>query len=160
MQTIWKSSRTPPVQETGYWAFRPSRETTRQMYDVNGRYFMVPLGLVIGACLPVFHWGIKRMFPRTKTWPINTGIIMTSAAGRFGEFPTLLPPCWPGRSHISGSGLAGHGFSTNKIIWSVLHWMEDHNSWPSFSHLQFSVLVEHLISSLLASFTQYVHIPK
>ncbi|KAJ5757700.1 uncharacterized protein N7511_006394 [Penicillium nucicola] len=56
----------------------------KEMYSINGRYYIVPLGLLIGACLPVLHWGISRVFPRTKKWPINTAIIIASASGQFG----------------------------------------------------------------------------
>lgn len=56
----------------------------KQMYGMNGRYFLVPMGLVIGACLPVLHWGIGKTFPRTKKWPINTAIILSAAGGSFG----------------------------------------------------------------------------
>ncbi|KAM6516931.1 hypothetical protein FSOLCH5_007880 [Fusarium solani] len=47
----------------------------KQIYGENGRYLIVPLGLVIGLALPFAHWGIIKVFPRAKDWPINTAII-------------------------------------------------------------------------------------
>ncbi|KAJ5591581.1 uncharacterized protein N7459_001950 [Penicillium hispanicum] len=47
----------------------------KDMYSLKGRYGIVPLGLLIGAALPVFHWGLNRVCPRLRDWPINTAII-------------------------------------------------------------------------------------
>ncbi|EDP48038.1 hypothetical protein KXV98_009177 [Aspergillus fumigatus] len=51
----------------------------RDVYGVNGRYLIVPLGLVIGLALPVVHWGLNRVFPRMRSWPLNTAIIASYA---------------------------------------------------------------------------------
>ncbi|KAF4840159.1 Oligopeptide transporter 4 [Colletotrichum siamense] len=55
----------------------------KEMYGPSGRYFVVPLGLVIGAALPILHWGLIKLVPRIKDWPINTTIIIASAGGTF-----------------------------------------------------------------------------
>jgi hypothetical protein len=47
----------------------------KDMYGAKSRYFIVPLGIVIGLALPVIHWGVGRIFPRIRKWPINTPII-------------------------------------------------------------------------------------
>ncbi|KAK4560737.1 hypothetical protein LTR86_005316 [Recurvomyces mirabilis] len=54
----------------------------KKMYGVDGKYFIVPLGLLIGAALPVLHWIVIKAFPRLRKWPINTAII-TSYAGQY-----------------------------------------------------------------------------
>ncbi|KAL4803348.1 OPT oligopeptide transporter protein-domain-containing protein [Aspergillus unguis] len=41
----------------------------------QGRYLIVPLGLLIGLVFPVVHWGVIKVFPRTKKWPLNTAIV-------------------------------------------------------------------------------------
>ncbi|KAF3055189.1 Glutathione transporter 1 [Daldinia childiae] len=48
----------------------------KQMYGVAGRYLIVPLGIVIGLAIPVFHWGLIKLIPRLKEWPINTALIV------------------------------------------------------------------------------------
>lgn len=47
----------------------------KQMYGLSGRYWIVPMGLLIGLFLPVLHWGLNRTFPRLRDLPINTAII-------------------------------------------------------------------------------------
>ncbi|KAJ5238423.1 peptide transporter MTD1 [Penicillium chermesinum] len=47
----------------------------KDMYSLHGDYFIVPLGLLIGFALPFVHWGLNRLFPLTRKWPINTPII-------------------------------------------------------------------------------------
>lgn len=47
----------------------------KQIYGVNGRYLIVPLGLVVGLALPVLHWGLIKLIPRLRHVPINTAII-------------------------------------------------------------------------------------
>lgn len=47
----------------------------KDMYGAKSPYFIVPLGIVIGLALPVLHWGVARVFPRVRKWPINTAII-------------------------------------------------------------------------------------
>ena len=54
----------------------------KDMYGPKGRYLLVPLGIFIGLALPVIHWGLIRLFPRLKKWPINTAII-ASCAGQY-----------------------------------------------------------------------------
>ncbi|KAH8752997.1 peptide transporter MTD1, partial [Diaporthe sp. PMI_573] len=51
----------------------------KDMYGLAGRYVIVPLGLLIGAAFPVLHWGLARVFPRVRQWPINTTIICSFA---------------------------------------------------------------------------------
>ncbi|KAF6835534.1 peptide transporter mtd1 [Colletotrichum plurivorum] len=51
----------------------------KEMYGAAGRYVIVPLGLLIGACLPLIHWGVIRVVPRVRDWPINTTIIVAFA---------------------------------------------------------------------------------
>ncbi|KPM43808.1 hypothetical protein AK830_g2810 [Neonectria ditissima] len=48
----------------------------KEMYGSAGRYIIVPLGLLIGAALPVLHWGLIKLIPRLKEWPLNTTIIV------------------------------------------------------------------------------------
>ncbi|KAF9873385.1 peptide transporter mtd1 [Colletotrichum karsti] len=48
----------------------------KEMYGMAGRYVIVPLGLLIGAAMPVIHWGLIKLIPRLKNWPINTTIII------------------------------------------------------------------------------------
>ncbi|EGX93558.1 OPT peptide transporter Mtd1 [Cordyceps militaris CM01] len=47
-----------------------------EMYGRHGRYFIVPLGLLIGAAFPVAHWALCRAYPRIRKWPINTTFIL------------------------------------------------------------------------------------
>ncbi|KAF7553299.1 hypothetical protein G7046_g7138 [Stylonectria norvegica] len=51
----------------------------KEIYGKNGRYLFVPLGVLIGLALPVFHWGFIKVFPRLRKLPINTAIIATYA---------------------------------------------------------------------------------
>ncbi|KAJ0412960.1 OPT oligopeptide transporter protein-domain-containing protein [Aspergillus carlsbadensis] len=51
----------------------------KEVYGVSGRYVIVPLGLVIGLALPFLHWGLMRVFPRIRQWPLNTAIIASWA---------------------------------------------------------------------------------
>ncbi|KZF24856.1 peptide transporter MTD1 [Xylona heveae TC161] len=51
----------------------------KDVYGINGRYLIVPLGLLIGLALPVFHWGLIKLFPRIQKWPLNTTIIISYA---------------------------------------------------------------------------------
>ncbi|KAL2860960.1 OPT family oligopeptide transporter [Aspergillus lucknowensis] len=69
----------------------------KDVYGVHGRYIIVPLGLVIGLALPVLHWGLIKVFPRIKKWPLNT-VIITSYAGQiyFGN------TSWIGSSIVVG----------------------------------------------------------
>ncbi|KAI1377096.1 OPT peptide transporter Mtd1 [Hypoxylon crocopeplum] len=48
----------------------------KDMYGAAGRYVIVPLGLVIGLAVPILHWGLIRVLPRLKEWPVNTAIIL------------------------------------------------------------------------------------
>lgn len=50
-----------------------------QMYGAGGRYVLVPLGLLIGAALPILHWALGRAWPRIRAWPINTAIVSSYA---------------------------------------------------------------------------------
>ncbi|KAL2843107.1 OPT oligopeptide transporter protein-domain-containing protein [Aspergillus pseudoustus] len=52
----------------------------KEVYGIHGRYLIVPLGLVIGLALPFAHWGVIKLVPRVRKWPLNTAII-TSYAG-------------------------------------------------------------------------------
>ncbi|CAG8264003.1 unnamed protein product [Penicillium salamii] len=57
----------------------------KDMYSLQGRYFIVPIGILIGLALPVIHWGVNRWSPRIRKWPINTPIIVFySGASYFG----------------------------------------------------------------------------
>lgn len=49
----------------------------KQFYGT--RYKLVPLGLVAGLALPIIHWIITKIVPRTKQWPINTVFIAAYA---------------------------------------------------------------------------------
>ncbi|KAF2156495.1 OPT superfamily oligopeptide transporter [Myriangium duriaei CBS 260.36] len=51
----------------------------KQMYGLKGRYVIVPLGLLIGFMLPIFHWGLNRLVPSFKKIPINTPLIASYA---------------------------------------------------------------------------------
>ncbi|KAI0842029.1 OPT peptide transporter Mtd1 [Hypoxylon sp. FL0890] len=51
----------------------------KEIYSASGPYVIVPLGLVIGLGVPFFHWGLIKMYPRLKDWPINTPIIVLYA---------------------------------------------------------------------------------
>ncbi|KAI1097469.1 putative OPT peptide transporter Mtd1 [Jackrogersella minutella] len=51
----------------------------KQMYGISGRYVIVPLGFVIGVALPVLHWGVIKVFPPVRKWPINTALISAYA---------------------------------------------------------------------------------
>ncbi|KAI2638736.1 putative OPT peptide transporter Mtd1 [Hypomontagnella submonticulosa] len=51
----------------------------KQMYGTAGRYLIVPLGIIIGLAVPILHWGLVRVFPRLRQWPINTAIILQYA---------------------------------------------------------------------------------
>ncbi|GIJ91742.1 hypothetical protein Asppvi_010714 [Aspergillus pseudoviridinutans] len=54
----------------------------RDVYGVNGRYLIVPLGLLIGLALPVLHWGLNRVIPRMRSWPLNTAMIVSFAGAQ------------------------------------------------------------------------------
>ncbi|CAG7988873.1 unnamed protein product [Penicillium salamii] len=57
----------------------------KDMYSLQSRYFIVPIGILIGLALPVIHWGVNRWSPRIRKWPINTPIIVSySGASYFG----------------------------------------------------------------------------
>ncbi|KAJ5620183.1 OPT peptide transporter Mtd1 [Penicillium lagena] len=51
----------------------------KDIYGSKGPYLIVPLGIVIGLALPVMHWGLIKIFPRFRDWPLNTAIITTYA---------------------------------------------------------------------------------
>ncbi|KAF2663875.1 OPT peptide transporter Mtd1 [Microthyrium microscopicum] len=54
----------------------------KQVYGANSRYFIVPLGLIIGLAFPVVHWGLNKLYPPLRKLPINTAII-ASYAGQY-----------------------------------------------------------------------------
>jgi OPT family oligopeptide transporter len=51
----------------------------KEIYGVNGQYFIVPMGLIIGLVIPLFHWGAIKLFPRVDRWELNTAIIVAYA---------------------------------------------------------------------------------
>ncbi|OKL57459.1 hypothetical protein UA08_07227 [Talaromyces atroroseus] len=51
----------------------------KEIYGVNGQYFIVPMGLIIGLALPVIHSGAIKLFPRLDRWELNTAIIIAYA---------------------------------------------------------------------------------
>ncbi|KAI1394257.1 peptide transporter MTD1 [Hypoxylon trugodes] len=51
----------------------------KEMYGPAGRYFIVPMGIVIGLFVPLIHWGLIKLFPKLKDIPINTSIICAYA---------------------------------------------------------------------------------
>ncbi|KAH7123239.1 peptide transporter MTD1 [Dactylonectria estremocensis] len=55
----------------------------KRMYGAEGRYLIVPLGIVIGLALPVLHWALIKLCPRLRKWPLNTAIIAAFAGTRY-----------------------------------------------------------------------------
>ncbi|OJJ52396.1 hypothetical protein ASPSYDRAFT_62902 [Aspergillus sydowii CBS 593.65] len=55
----------------------------KQVYGTEGRYLIVPLGLLIGLALPVAHWAVLKLSPRAKSWPLNTAIVASFAGERY-----------------------------------------------------------------------------
>ncbi|KAH7131083.1 peptide transporter MTD1 [Dactylonectria macrodidyma] len=55
----------------------------KQMYGTNGRYLIVPLGIVIGLALPVMHWSLIKLCPRLRRWPLNTALVAAFAGRRY-----------------------------------------------------------------------------
>ncbi|KAF7558226.1 hypothetical protein G7Z17_g96 [Cylindrodendrum hubeiense] len=51
----------------------------KEIYGPKGRYLIVPLGIVFGLALPILHWGLIKIFPRVRKWPLNTAIIASFA---------------------------------------------------------------------------------
>ena len=51
----------------------------KQVYGAHSRYFLVPLGLVIGLALPVLHWSLNKLYPPLRKYPLNTVIIAAYA---------------------------------------------------------------------------------
>lgn len=51
----------------------------KEVYSANGRYLLVPLGLVIGLAFPILHWCLIKAFPALKKLPLNTAIIASYA---------------------------------------------------------------------------------
>jgi hypothetical protein len=51
----------------------------KQMYGLGGRYVIVRLGLLIGACVPGLHYGVCRIFPIVRKWELNFSIIFAFA---------------------------------------------------------------------------------
>ncbi|KAL4916766.1 OPT oligopeptide transporter protein-domain-containing protein [Aspergillus aurantiobrunneus] len=51
----------------------------KEVYGTQGRYLIVPLGLLIGLALPAAHWALIRLIPRIRHWPLNTAIIVSFA---------------------------------------------------------------------------------
>jgi hypothetical protein len=55
----------------------------KQVYGVHSRYFLVPLGLIIGLALPFLHWGLNKLYPPLRKYPLNTAIIASYAGLNF-----------------------------------------------------------------------------
>ncbi|TID25005.1 OPT peptide transporter Mtd1 [Venturia nashicola] len=55
----------------------------KEVYGAHSRYFIVPMGLLIGMTFPVIHWGLIRTFPSLKKIPINTAIIASCAGTNY-----------------------------------------------------------------------------
>ncbi|KAL4757804.1 OPT family oligopeptide transporter [Aspergillus foveolatus] len=51
----------------------------KEIYGTHGRYLIVPLGLIIGLVFPAVHWGLTKISPRIRNWPLNTTIILAYA---------------------------------------------------------------------------------
>ncbi|PYH88062.1 OPT superfamily oligopeptide transporter, partial [Aspergillus ellipticus CBS 707.79] len=64
----------------------------KQVYSIQGLYFIVPMGLLIGLGLPVVHWGPGKVCPRTQKWELNTAIIASYAgAVYYGNTSWIWP---------------------------------------------------------------------
>ncbi|PLN84639.1 OPT peptide transporter Mtd1 [Aspergillus taichungensis] len=90
MTTIVTSQRTVLLDPTGTSVWSGSNVQSlnsqaitwalaKEVYGPSGRYLLVPLGLLIGLALPVFHWLLLRLFPRLRGVHLNTAIIAASA---------------------------------------------------------------------------------
>jgi len=51
----------------------------KQVYSINGRYLIVPLGLLIGLTFPALHWCLNKLYAPARQWPLNTCIIASYA---------------------------------------------------------------------------------
>lgn len=51
----------------------------KEIYGVNSRYFIVPMGLVVGFGLPAIHWAMNKLYPPLKKIPLNTAFIASYA---------------------------------------------------------------------------------
>lgn len=47
------------------------------VYGFSGRYYLVPLGIIIGMGLPVIHWLLLKPFPQLAKYPIVSRIYCT-----------------------------------------------------------------------------------
>jgi hypothetical protein len=47
----------------------------KEVYGAHSRYFIVPMGIIIGLALPVLHWVANKLYPPLKGYPINTPFI-------------------------------------------------------------------------------------
>ena len=52
----------------------------KEYYSASGPYYIVPLGLLLGACAPVLHWAAIKVWPQLREVPIVTPIVFTSMA--------------------------------------------------------------------------------
>jgi OPT family oligopeptide transporter len=55
----------------------------KDVYGAHSRYFLVPIGLVIGLAVPVLHWGLIRLYAPLGKLPLNTAIIASYAGLNF-----------------------------------------------------------------------------
>ncbi|CAH0019924.1 unnamed protein product [Clonostachys rhizophaga] len=55
----------------------------KDMYGLNGRYVIVPLGILIGFFFPVIHWFLNKAYPRLKKFPLNTTFIFVTSGTRY-----------------------------------------------------------------------------
>ncbi|RDI88757.1 hypothetical protein Vi05172_g1429 [Venturia inaequalis] len=55
----------------------------KEVYGAHSRYFIVPMGLLIGLTLPALHWSLIKLFPALKKLPVNTAIIASYAGTNY-----------------------------------------------------------------------------
>ncbi|KAF2168188.1 hypothetical protein M409DRAFT_65680 [Zasmidium cellare ATCC 36951] len=55
----------------------------KDVYSASSRYFIVPIGIIIGLALPMIHAVISRFSPMVRSWPLNTALIMTYAGSAY-----------------------------------------------------------------------------
>lgn len=51
----------------------------RDVYSLSGPYWIVPMALPIGLAVPVFHWGLTKIWPRLRSIPITTPLVILYA---------------------------------------------------------------------------------
>ena len=62
----------------------------KELYGYKSPYFIVPMSLLIGLGLPILHYLANKIFPRLRSIPIVTPIIISSAGTYYAGNTSMI----------------------------------------------------------------------